>query len=178
MLRFSASLASKGLPVRVTSEKDVDTLMSAFENEVRSLKLWQYYVLDATKEKDALKYAVQSGQVKSWQGPDIKGKSVVDIAKIVRSSGSIDGLEKFATRFGVRVNGGVAAGIVKAAFVNIVGDVDALTEAWGRIVDVLNVPLYVEWEEDTKVAMENVKNRLTYTRLKEGGLKMRDISAM
>ena len=49
--------------------------------------------------------------------------------------------------------------------------------AWGRVVDVLNVPLYAEWEEDTKVALESVKNRLKYIRLEEGGPKLGEITA-
>ena len=176
MIEFSASLASKGLPVCVTSQQDIDTLINAFEKEVKSLNLWQYYVLDPTREKASIKSALNSGQVTSWQGPDVKGKSVVEIAEIVRSSGSIENLGKLAARFGVRVDGGVAAGIVKATFVNIVSDVDALAEAWGRLVDVLNVPLYVEWEEDTKIALESVKNRLKYIRLEEEGPNLGNIT--
>ena len=176
MIEFSASLASKGLPVRVKSQKDIDTLIDAFEKEVRALNLWQYYVLDTTKEKASIKSALRAGQVTLWQGPDVKGKSVVEIAKIVKSSGSIDGIGRLAARFGVRVDGSVAAGLVRAAFVNIVGDVEALAEAWGRVVDVLNLSLYAEWEEDTKIALESVKNRLKYTRLEEGGPKLGDIS--
>jgi glycogen debranching enzyme len=176
MIEFSKSLASKGLPVNVTSQQHVDTLMTAFEKEVRSLNLWQYYILDAVKEKACIKSALNSGQVSLWQGPRVQGKSVIEIAEVVRLSGLIEGFDKLAARFGVRVDGGVAAALVKAAFVNIANDVDALAEAWGRVVDVLNVPLYAEWEEDTKVALESVKNRLKYTRLDESGPKMGEIS--
>jgi glycogen debranching enzyme len=176
MIEFSASLASKGLSVQVTTQRDVDTLASAFEKEVRALNLWQYYVLDTTKEKASVKSALKSGQVTLWQGPDVRGKSVVEISEILRSSGVIKGFSQLAARFGVHVDGGVAAALVKAAFVNIANDNDALSEAWGRVVDVLNVPLYAEWEEDTKIALEHVKNRLKYTRLDERGPKLGEIS--
>lgn len=176
MIEFSASLASRGLPVNITSPQDIDTLIDAFEKEVRLLKLWQYYVLDATREMESIKSALNSNQLSLWQGSSVKGKSVVEIAEIVKSSGSIKGFGKFAERFGVRVDGSVAAGIAKAAFVNIANDNNALAEAWGKVVDVLNMPLYAEWEEDTKAALESVKNRLTYTRLTEGGPHMGEIS--
>jgi glycogen debranching enzyme len=176
MIEFSASLASKGLPVHVKTQQDIDTLINAFEKDVRALNLWQYYVLDVTKEKASIKSALSSGSVTSWKGPDVKGKSVVEIAEIVRSSGLISGFGKLAARFGVRVDGSVAAGLVNAAFVNIVNDVEALTEAWGSVVDALNAPLYDEWEEDTKIALENAKNELMRTRLEEGGPKMGEIS--
>ena len=77
------------------------------------------------------------------------------------------------------MDGGVAAGLVKAAFVDM-GDanMDSLADAWVRVVDVLNVPLYEEWEEDTRVALDNVKNRLKYTRLDEHGPRMGEISKL
>ncbi|KAF6752983.1 glycogen debranching enzyme [Ephemerocybe angulata] len=55
-------------------------------------------------------------------------------------------------------------------------DPNALAEAWGRVVDVLNVPLYEEWEDDTRTAIEHVKNRIKYTRLDQHGPKMGEIS--
>lgn len=177
MIEFSMSLASKGLPVQITCQQDVDILLTELEKEARALNLWQYYVMNATTERASVKSSLSSGQVALWRGPDVKGKSVVEIAEIVRSSGLIRGFGKLSARFGVCVDGCVAAGLVKAAFVYDVNDIEALTEAWGRIVDVLNVPLYAEWEEDTKIAMENMKNRLQYTRLDEKGPKLGEISA-
>jgi glycogen debranching enzyme len=177
MIEFSTSLASKGLPVEVTSQQDINTLMDAFSAEVKGINLWQYYVLDTTSEKNSVKAALTSGQVTPWKGADVAGKSVVEIAEIVRRSEAIEGYGQLAKRFGVHVRGDVAAGLVKAAFTNIIGDPDALAEAWGRVVDVLNVPLYAEWEEDTKVALESVKNRLKYIRLEEGGPKLGEITA-
>ena len=56
------------------------------------------------------------------------------------------------------------------------GDEEALADAWVRVVDVLNVPLYREWEEDTRVALENMKNRLDYTRLAGHGPKLGEIT--
>jgi len=47
---------------------------------------------------------------------------------------------------------------------------------WGRIVDVLNVPLYQEWKEDTKIALGNIKSRLKYTRLDEHGPRSGEIT--
>ncbi|KAJ8094335.1 bifunctional 4-alpha-glucanotransferase/amylo-alpha-1,6-glucosidase [Marasmius tenuissimus] len=38
------------------------------------------------------------------------------------------------------------------------------------------MPLYQEWEEDTRVAIDNVKNRLKYARLDENGPKLGEIS--
>jgi len=149
--------------------------MNAFSAIVRGLDLWQYYVLDVAREKDSVKSALTSGKVTPWTGADVAGRSVVDLANIIRSANAIIGLGQFASRFGVRADAGVAAGFVKAAFVEL-EDPAALADAWGRVVDVLNVPLYEEWEEDTRVALDNVRNRIKYTRLDDNGPKLGEIS--
>jgi glycogen debranching enzyme len=66
----------------------------------------------------------------------------------------------------------VAAGFVLAARG---GDVD-LVSTWGDVVDALNLPLYREWEEDINVALENIKNRLKYSRLDDHGPKLGKIT--
>ena len=63
----------------------------------------------------------------------------------------------------------------KAAF-PLVGDHDTLAEAWGKVIDVLNVPLYEEWEADTKVALEQVRGRIKYTRLDDHGPRLGEIT--
>lgn len=177
MLSFSSSLTSKGLPTSVSSQEDIDTLMGAFAKEVKELDLWQYYVLDPEWEHASVRAALIARKVKPWTGPDVQGKSVVEIAEIVRaSSGTIEGYGQFAGRFTAHVSGDVAAGLVNAAFTNIVGNPDALAEAWGKVVDVLNVPLYAEWEEDTRVVFESVKNRLRYLRLDQHGPRLGEIN--
>ncbi|THV06230.1 glycoside hydrolase family 13 protein [Dendrothele bispora CBS 962.96] len=175
MVEFSSTLSTKGLPTRISSEQDIDSLMNAFSAIIKGLDLWQYYVLDVEREKDSVKSALTSGKVTAWTGENVAGRSVVDLANIIRSANAILGLGQLASRFGVRADAGIAAGLVKAAFVEL-QDPAALADAWGRVVDVINVPLYEEWEQDTKVAIDNVRNRIKYTRLDENGPKLGEIS--
>jgi glycogen debranching enzyme len=173
MIEFSAALEAKGLPTRVTSSQDVDVLMTAFESHVKSLNLWQYYVLDVEAERKSVKSALEANTLHNWDG--VAHKSVVELAEIVRTSGQVTGIGTYQKRFVTRVEGHVSAGIVKAAFVDL-QDNEALADAWIRVVDVLNVPLYQEWEEDTKAAIESIRNRLKYTRLDENGPKLGPIT--
>jgi glycogen debranching enzyme len=175
IIEFSASLASKNLPTTIKSEQDLNAIITAFEQTLRSLNLWQYYVLDATAEKEKVKAALGADKVVPWDGPDVANKSVEELSHIVRDKGVIKGLGEYASRFGTHVEAEVAAGFVQAAFTAL-NDHGALAEAWGRVVDVINVPLYEEWEADTKVALDSVKNRVKYTRLEEHGPKMGEIS--
>lgn len=176
ILDFSASLAAKDLPTILETEDDLTLVMDEFQSAVRELNLWQYYVIDVAREKDSVKAVLVSGNLKPWTGQNIANKSVADIAEVLRQdNGLIQGLRQYASRFGVKFDGAVAAGIVKAAFTEL-SDPNALADAWGKVIDVLNVPLYEEWEDDTKTAIDNVRNRIKYTRLDEHGPRMGEIS--
>ncbi|THH32030.1 hypothetical protein EUX98_g2165 [Antrodiella citrinella] len=175
VVSFSASLKSKGLPTSISSQADVDTLIAAFKDQLKQLDMWQYYVLDVINEKKGVQAALTKGDVTSWSGSDIAHKTVAEVADIVRDFGIVKGLRSLEKRYVAHVDGPVAAGIVKAAFVEL-SDADALADAWVRVVDVLNVPLYREWEEDTNAAVEQIKGRVQYTRLDAHGPKLGPIT--
>lgn len=123
-----------------------------------------------------MKAALSAAQTTAWKGEDVAGKSVVDLARIIKSSGKVNSLGALSSRFCVNVDPAEAAGFVQAAFTELT-DADALADAWVKVVDVLNVPLYEEWKEDTKVALESIRNRVSYTRLDAHGPKFGEISA-
>ena len=173
MIEFSTSLEANGLPTTVTSAQDVDVLMNAFEAHLQKLDFWQYYVLDAKAERESVTAALKANKGTTWAG--IEHKTVVELSEIVRTSGKVVGLGVPQKRFGTHVKGEDAAGLVKAAFVDV-KDVDALADAWVKVVDVLNVPLYEEWKNDTQAALDNIRNRLRYIRLEEHGPKLGPIT--
>lgn len=173
MIAFSVSLEEKGLPTVITSEADIGVLMAAFQEHINSLNFWQYYVLNVKAERESVKKALSAGNLHPWEG--VAYKSVVELAEILRTSGYVNGIGAPEKRFGTHVEGPVAAGLVKAAFVDI-QDVEALADAWIRVVDVLNVPLYEEWEADTKAAMDGIRNRMKYARLDDHGPKLGPIT--
>ncbi|KAG1849422.1 glycoside hydrolase family 13 protein [Suillus subalutaceus] len=153
----------------VRSEADIDVLMTSLAESIKARNMWQYYVLDIEREKEVVKGAIKRGKFVPWSGPDVAGKSIVALAE--------NCLNELGSRYGARSDGEMAAGLLKAASVNIVNDDDTLVEIWGRVVDVINVPLYEEWEKDAKIALDHVKDRLKYIRLEENGPKLGEISA-
>ncbi|KAI0820793.1 glycoside hydrolase family 13 protein [Trametes gibbosa] len=176
ILEFSSGLSSAGLPTSVSSKQDVKLLIEAFDAYMKERTMWQYYVLDVTRERKAVKDALDNKEVVAWSGPEVAFKTVVELAAIIRESGQVQGYRKLEKRFGAHVAGPIAAGFVKAAFVNLGDDSESLADAWVRVVDVINVPLYEEWTEDTKVALDNIQNRLKYTRLDAHGPKLGPIT--
>ncbi len=175
MLDFSANLLSKGLPTTIDCEADLDQLLTSLEQDVKDLKLWQYYVLDSSRERSSVASALKSRNICPWVGPEVRGKSVVELAGILRSEETIIGLSLLASRFGVHIKGDVAAGFIKAAFVELQA-IDALADMWVKIIDIINVPLYEEWEDDARVALSNIRNRARYTRLDAHGPKLGEIT--
>jgi glycogen debranching enzyme len=175
ILEFSSSLAARGLPTIVTSEEDVERLISAFHDVIEGLDLWQYYVLNPAWETESVKAALRSKKDVPWAGPNVSGKSAVELAQVLRAEKKVEGLGGLASRFGVKVDSTIAAGLVKAAL-GASQDVDAMSEVWKNVVDVINVPLYEEWKEDQRVALDNMRNRVKYTRLDPLGPKLGEIS--
>lgn len=160
----------------MSSQNDLDVLINAFREHLKSVNLWQYYVLNVDTERQSVKDAVTANNITTWTTPDVAHKTVVELANIARQAGIIKGHRALEKRFGTYVPGPIAAGFVKAAFVDLGDSADALADAWVRVVDVLNVPLYQEWEEDTKAALDQIKGRLKYTRLDDHGPKLGPIT--
>ncbi|KAG9018392.1 hypothetical protein FRB93_000095 [Tulasnella sp. JGI-2019a] len=176
IMEFSANVAAKGLPAVIKTADDIDLLMKALKEDVGNLKLWQYYVVDTEKSVSDVKAALKS-PVESWGDgtTSVVGKDVVELANLLKSSGKVENTSAFSSRGCVAVQPKLAASLIKAAFAHE-SDPEKLGEAWRKVVDVINVDLYKEWEEDTKVALDNVKSRVKYTRLDEDGPRMGPIS--
>ena len=175
-MEFSKSLSAKGLPTRVTSLEDIDTLLSALSSSFKMLNLWQYYVFDVQREKSLVKKTLMSSAVPQWTTTPVAGKSAVELAEFIRTSNKIINLGQLGSRFSARIDPEYAASLLKATFTSIT-DPDALVEEWGRVVDVLNVSLYEEANNDLRSALEAIRNRVKYTRLDAHGPKLGEITA-
>jgi glycogen debranching enzyme len=173
MIEFSGSLEANGLPTEIKSQSDLDTLMDAFADLLNSRNLWQYYVLDTAREKEAVRQALCTN-VPDWTGQPLTGKSDVDIARLLRAGGKVQNIGAFSSRFCAFVDPVFGASILKAACLG--QDDAALVELWGKVIDIINVDLYSEWKEDTKIALDHMKNRVKYIRLDEHGPKLGPIS--
>lgn len=142
---------------------------------LKTLNLWQYYVLDPVAQEKSVAAALDSGSLPEWSGSQVSGKTIPELANVLRAEGKLQNVGHYAKRFGVAVDSSIAASFVKAAFIDL-QDPKALAEAWGKIVAVINVPLYEEYDEDFRTILANIKNRMNYTRLDANGPKLGEIS--
>lgn len=178
IIKLSSELASLGLPTTITSESDLSAIGAALDKVINELKLYEYYVLDVAAHKKALVSALElsSASDDTWDGPEVKGKSHAELAAILKShEGAIEGLGGFAERWGTRVPTKTAVAFVAAAFGG--HSPAALADEWAKVLDVVNVDLYKEYDADGKAQRDNVVSRAKYERMEEGGPKMGEISA-
>jgi glycogen debranching enzyme len=176
VIKFSAELGSQGLPSRLATSSDLDRVMDALKSVLEGLSLWQYYVLDVSLEREEVRRALDLEDFETFTERPVANMDVLSLANFLKHEGYIQGLGSLSNRFCVKVDPGLAASMIKAAFVEI-WDKDALVEAWVRVVDVLNADLYEEANQDLSAAIDGIRNRAAYTRLDANGPKLGDISA-
>jgi glycogen debranching enzyme len=179
ILALSGKLASLGVPSTMNSESDLSALAKALDSAISDLKLYEYYVLDTAHQKKELLDALSSSSTanEKWEGQNFfAGMSSGELASVLRAKdGAIAGIGKYAKRKGVKVELETALAFVEAAFGG--KGKEEVVEEWGKILDVINVDLYREFDSDGKAQRDNVISRIRYERMEEGGPKMGEISA-
>jgi len=178
ILDLSAKLAERGLPTTIASEADLAALRTALDEVINELKLYEYYALDVASHKQALEAALGSKAAKGeWKGPALADKSHGELATLLRSQdGAIEGLGRFEKRWGVHVPTETAVAFVAAAFGES-GSPSALADEWAKVLDIVNVDQYKEFNADGAAQRDNVISRVKYERLEEGGPRLGEISA-
>lgn len=172
---LSDALASKGLPTEVKSECDLDALSKAIKEAMTQAKLWQYYVIDVQGEVESAGAALRNGKVKAWSGEALDGKDVDELSAIaIATPGFIRDYRAFAAPFCTRVEPEAAAGFIQAAFPT--EDATSQAKSWGKVLNIVNVNLYKEYDEDIKAAEDSIVGRIKYTRLDEHGPKLGKIT--
>jgi len=173
------------LPTVLKSTKDLDAVMDAIKDHViPALKLWEYKVLDVTAEKKKLKEALTSANPNSessaFEGTTTARLTLTEQAKLLAEHGIAD--SQSGTRYGRTVDMAVAVAFIK----NLGGiagntgiseqEAERLVDAYGKVLDEYNLPLYKEYDEDVRIALENTRNRIEYTRLADHGPKWGEVT--
>ncbi|KAK0522150.1 bifunctional 4-alpha-glucanotransferase/amylo-alpha-1,6-glucosidase [Tilletia horrida] len=176
--KFSADLASLGLPTEIKSAADADAIVNGMKQHVyEPLKLWQYYVVDVEANKAQLADAWDGEQVQGSEElqNELQGKNLGDAAALLEKHALKNRLilgERFATRLDIPT----AVRILRTlADAEGKGKDDAI-QAAGAALDKINAPLYAVFDEDVKAGLDNLGGRLRYQRLDDNGPKLGPIS--
>ncbi|CAH7670497.1 amylo-1,6-glucosidase [Phakopsora pachyrhizi] len=175
LLDLSSKLVEKGLPTQLNSELDLEKIMHVVEHEtIPQLKLWEYYVIDLEKAEEQFAKAWSSDNLPA--GSNSQSPEHVDSFEFEKACLPI-GEEDWRRVTGPRKN--AASKIDIPAAVRLfqrkgysTGDPENAIEVMKRILNELNVPQYRDYDEDIKTIIQNVRNRMRYTRLDPHGPKL------
>lgn len=169
-----------GLPVDIHSEQDADVIIDYIrENTFKQLKLYEYKVIDVAKQADVIRKALKDRSEQSSHPTVYHNVYNMDIKKRIALFGQdviVNG--HLGTRFHKKVHISAALSFLlafnKIKSLDEVSDdqVDGLVESFKNLLNDYNLPLYEEYDEECKVALENIKGRLLFTRLAENGPKL------
>lgn len=189
LLELSFKLEKLGLPTKLKSLDDLLKIMEAIKKEViAEIRLWEYYVIDVERDADAAIESWVVGKVTfpegslGADGPDeLHAASLEDHAKWLMKYG-LKGTDRLGERFRRRVDYGVAAALLSASFGKYEGDEgESARQATARskmvqILEIVNVPFYEEYDTEVAETLQQLFNRIKYTRLDEHGPKLGPIN--
>ncbi|KAL1843701.1 hypothetical protein VTJ49DRAFT_401 [Mycothermus thermophilus] len=185
LLELGFRLEELDLPTELKSTKDLDKIMDAIKKEaINGIRLWEYYVIDVEGDAEA---AVESWVVGSVDfpegplppnGPDaLRSLSPEEQAKWLTKHG-LQGMDRLGERFRRRVSPSIAAGLLSALFGRYEGDNGPTTDQAAartrmvEILDIVNVQFYKEYDDEVDVILQQLFNRIKYTRLDDHGPKL------
>ncbi|KAJ2808305.1 bifunctional 4-alpha-glucanotransferase/amylo-alpha-1,6-glucosidase [Coemansia guatemalensis] len=173
LAQFSRNLSDYGLDRMVHSVADVDRLMDAVtEHVVQPIRLWEFYTID-------VEAAIESVS-KAWDAISTAQVTEEDKAALEKLSGDArtewlhkymihDHVHTLGTRFGRKIDAERTAAVMHL----LVGGADkeeAMTQL-RKLLDLLNLPYYREYDADVQTIHKNIRERVLYERLDSGSWK-------
>ncbi|GAA6000015.1 bifunctional 4-alpha-glucanotransferase/amylo-alpha-1,6-glucosidase [Rhodotorula paludigena] len=185
LLDLSANLSALKLPTTISSPADLDAIMSHIEHQtLPALKLYEYYAIDVAGQKDRFRSAWSASNAKTappqGRGTDLTPLSIEERALKFAETCLPSSWNQLGARWHSQVDLPQAVAFIAEHLGLEAGKsetAEQATEELGKLLDVLNVDRYREFDEDTKAILENTRNRVRYTRLDEHGPKKGEINA-
>ena len=187
LMQFSNDLDKNGLPTELKSVDDLLKIMETIKTKViASLRLWEYYVIDVKRDADAAVQAWANGNISFPEGgfggsglgglEVIKSATPAEQAKFLVEKGMLN-TDRIGERFRRRADPAITAALITAIFGRYEGDSsDSADRGAARsrligILDEVNLPFYKEYDGDVAEILEQIFNRVKYTRLDDHGPK-------
>ncbi|KAL4802787.1 hypothetical protein BDV18DRAFT_146576 [Aspergillus unguis] len=187
LLQFSQDLQAYGLPTEFKTVDDLTKVIDGVkERVIKDLRLWEYYVINveanAQKILDEWKLSknvdltsAQWGQLgleryKEWpleqQTSLIRNAGVSSARQILgRYARAVD------TQFGVAITTALFG-----HFDSTSSDLAAVEKNLRKLLDVVNVPFYEEYNSDLSAIVDQLFNRIKYLRIDDHGPKLGPVS--
>lgn len=184
LLKFGNELATYKLPIALESMNDLDKVIGGVkEHVIKPLKLWQYYVVDVTRDVERAVTAWSQGRISvpergfsSGMGglEGVKGWSLKQSAEFLREHGFV-GANSLMSRFHRRTDAGFAAAlltVLHGRYEPSNPDKSGATKTMTDILNELNGPYYKTYDTDIEVIQQQIHDRVRYLRLDDNGPKL------
>ncbi|KAL1917905.1 uncharacterized protein VTP21DRAFT_3739 [Calcarisporiella thermophila] len=176
-LDFSARLKELGLPTVLTTRADLDKVMDAAKDEViKKIRLWEYYVVDVESAVAELRGAIERGEEydsEVYSREELQNMTLKQLADRLAQDATEE--RRLGKRFGIKINVHKALAFMKA-LEREDAEVDRVCKRYHALLNEVNLPLYIQYDDDTKAIIENVANRAAYTRLAKDGPNLGEIT--
>ncbi|GAA5876001.1 hypothetical protein JCM3774_002310 [Rhodotorula dairenensis] len=184
LMDVSRNLAALGLPTALKSVADLDLIMNHVENKVLpSLRLYEFYALDVAGQKARFREAwAASSAAKQAAAPqgqqDLTSLSIEDLSLRFAELCLPSTWNKLGKRYHAQIDLPKAIGFVAqhASLTPGAATADQAADQVAKMLDVLNVDRYREFDEDKKAILDNTRNRVKYTRIDEHGPRVGPIT--
>jgi glycogen debranching enzyme len=181
LLQFSKKMGGLGYPTELKTKEDLLKVMEGIKiHVVAQLKLWEFYIIDVEANAASImeKWLACDGE----DGVDRlealgykKGGTTSDKAQFLAKH-CLRGADRLGDRYRKHIDPLVGAAYLQLEFGTPPGSDDAGSFLISRkdlkgILDEINLPYYKEYDGDMEEALEQLYNRIEYTRIAEHGPK-------
>ena len=184
LLKFGNELECYNMPTLLESMDDLDKVLGGVKKHViEPLNLWQYYVVDVTRDVEKAVSSWSQGDTSvSEKGfssdvgglVDVNDWSLKQKADCLRANGFV-GASGLESRFHRSIDARVAAALLTVLHGRYKGGDSDRNEAIKTMQDVLNElnePFYKQYDTDVEVIQQQIHDRVRYLRLDHNGPKL------
>ncbi|EGC49156.1 glycogen debranching enzyme [Histoplasma capsulatum var. duboisii H88] len=189
LLRYSEQLAELGLPVDFKSNEDVVEVVNGIKgNVIDKIRLWEYYAVDVQRDVERTIQAYVSDYVRIPEGgfgvdtigplQEIRNWSLKEKASFIRERG-LNNNSRILGRHSRDVDAAVGAALLRALYGRYEkesSDISQIRIELVKILDEVNLPLFLEFDRDSQEIFDQVFNRVKYQRLDDNGPKLGPIT--
>jgi len=181
LMELGADLERHGLSPELNTVEDLIKCMELVKSEcIAKIRLWEFYACDVDRDADAAVASWVAGEASfpsGSLGPEgpvgLKKASVEDKAAFLIKNGLV-GNDRLGERFRRSIDPKVGAALLSAVYGryddgNASADRGAARTAMLQAMDAINVQFYDEYDEECKIIMQELFNRMKYLRCDEDG---------
>ncbi|KAL2795363.1 hypothetical protein BJX66DRAFT_301940 [Aspergillus keveii] len=183
LLQFSQDLQKHALPTDLRTVDDLTTVMDGMKEHVlKDLRLWEFYVLDVKSNtqnildewKLSKDYDLQSGiwaelGLDSFKDLTLEQQTTLIREKAIPTAKQI--LGRFSRSIDLQFGIAIATALF-GQFDSASSDLSSVHDALRKLLDVVNVPFYKEYDIDLSAITDQLFNRIKYMRIDDHGPKL------